>query len=136
LKVRDVLGEVRPPTLIHEDVTLNGAKRIVSDSHETHFPVIDDEGLVGIFSLSDIRRIFLEDVIEDMIIVSDFMSDTVVTVKLEDSLHDAQRLMTRRGVSAVPVVDTENPRKVLALLERNSIGRAYNEKLAELKGTV
>ncbi|MEZ6003700.1 MAG: chloride channel protein [Planctomycetota bacterium] len=133
LKVRDVLGEVRPPTLIHEDVTLSGAMRIVSQSHETHFPVIDDEGLVGIFSLTDLRRIFLENVVEDMIIVGDFMNDQVVTVKLDDSLHDAQRLMTRRGVNAVPVVDSENPRKVLALLERNAIGRAYNDKLAALK---
>ena len=135
LKVRDVLGEIRPPTLIHEDVTLHGAKRIVADSHETHFPVIDDEGLIGIFSLSDLRRIFLEEVVEDMIIVSDFMSEQVATVRLDDSLHDAQRLMTRKGVSALPVVDSENPRKVLALLERNLIGKAYNEKLGELKGT-
>ncbi len=135
LKVREVLGEIRAPTLIHEDVTLHGAKRIVADSHETHFPVIDDEGLVGIFSLTDLRRIFLEEVVEDMVIVSDFMSEHVATVKLDDSLHDAQRLMTRRGVSALPVVDSENPRKVLALLERNLIGKAYNEKLSELKGT-
>ncbi len=135
LKVRDVLGEVRPPTLIHEDVTLNGAKRIVADSHETHFPVIDDEGLVGIFSLSDLRRIFLEEVVEDMVIVSDFMSEQVATVRMDDSLHDAQRLMTRKAVSALPVVDSENPRKVLALLERNLIGKAYNEKLSEIKGT-
>ncbi len=37
------------------------------------------------------------------------------------------------NISAVPVVDVDNPRKVLALLERNSIGKAYNDKLAELK---
>ena len=133
LKVRDVLGEIRPPTLIHEDVTLSGAMRIVSESHETHFPVIDDEGLVGIFSLTDLRRIFLENVIEDMIIVADFMNEQVVTVTLDDSLHETQKLMTRREVNAVPVVDVDNPKRVLALLERNAIGRAYNEKLAALK---
>ena len=43
--------------------------------------------------------------------------------------------MTRKGVSAVPVVDADDPRRVLALLERNAIGRAYAERLAELKGT-
>ncbi len=135
MKVSDVLGEVNQPTLIHEDVTLRGAMRIVAESHETHFPVIDDEGLVGIFSLTDLRRIFLEDAITDMVIVSDFMSEQVTTVKLNDSLHDVQKLMTRRQVSALPVVDAENPRKVLALLERNSVGKAYNDKLAELKSS-
>jgi CIC family chloride channel protein len=134
LKVRDVLEDIRPPRLIHEDVTLRGAMKIVADSHETHFPVIDDEEqLVGIFSLTDLRRIFLEDEVGDFVIVRDFMSDQVVTVTLEDSLHDVQRLMTRRSVSAIPVVDTEGGRQVLALLERNSIGRAYAEELKRLK---
>ncbi len=43
--------------------------------------------------------------------------------------------MTRKQVSAVPMVDADDPRKVLALLERNSIGKAYNDKLAELKSS-
>jgi CIC family chloride channel protein len=108
--------------------------KIVADSHETHFPVVDDEEqLVGIFSLTDLRRIFLEEEVGDFVIVRDFMSDQVMTVTLEDSLHDVQRLMTRRGVSAIPVVDTEGGRQVLALLERNSIGHAYAEELKRLK---
>ncbi len=134
MKVSDVLKDVRPPRLIHEDVTLRGAMKIVADSHETHFPVVDDEdALVGIFSLTDLRRIFLEEAVGDFVIVRDFMIDQVVTVTLEDSLHDVQRLMTRRGVNAIPVVDTEDRRRVLALLERNSIGTAYNEELRRLK---
>jgi CIC family chloride channel protein len=134
MKVRDVLEDIRPPRLIHEDVTLRGAMKIVADSHETHFPVVDDEEqLVGIFSLTDLRRIFLEEEVGDFVIVRDFMSDQVMTVTLEDSLHDVQRLMTRRGVSAIPVVDTEGGRQVLALLERNSIGHAYAEELKRLK---
>ena len=134
LRVRDVLEDIREPRLIHEDVTLRGAMRIVADSHETHFPVVDDDDrLVGLFSLTDLRRIFLEEVVEDFIIVRDFMREQVVTVTLEDSLHDVQRIMTRRAVSAVPVVDSEDSRKVIALLERNAIGRAYSEQLRKLK---
>lgn len=134
LKVRDVLENVRAPRLIHEGVTLKGAMRIVADSKETHFPVVDDEDrLVGIFSLTDLRRIFLEEVVGDFIIVRDFMREQVATVKLDDSLHEVQRLMTRRAVSAVPVVDREDPRKVVALLEHNAIGRAYAEQLRRLK---
>lgn len=134
VRVSDVLEEVRPPRLIHEDVTLRGAMKIVAGSHETHFPVVDDEErLVGIFSLSDLRRIFLENIVEDLVIVRDFMREQVVTVRLEDSLHDAQRLMTRRNVNALPVVSSQDPRKVVALLEHNAIGRLYNEQLARLK---
>lgn len=134
VRVADMLAEIRTPRMIHEEVTLRGAMKIVADSHETHFPVVDDqEKLVGIFSLTDLRRIFLEDVVGDMIIVRDFMNEGVVTVKLTDSLHDVQRIMTRRGVSAVPVVDAEDAGKVIALFERNALGRAYSEKLAQMK---
>ncbi len=134
LKVRDVIKEIRKPRLIQEDVTLRGAMKIVADSHETHFPVVDDdEQLVGIFSLTDLRRIFLEDVVEDVIIVGDFMREQVVTVTLDSNLHDVDRLMTRRNVSAVPVVDSGDDRRVVALLERNTIGQAYNAELKRLK---
>lgn len=43
--------------------------------------------------------------------------------------------MTRKQVSALSVVDIDTPHKVLALLDRNQIGRAYNDKLAELKSS-
>jgi hypothetical protein len=41
--------------------------------------------------------------------------------------------MTRRNVNALPVVSSQDPRKVVALLEHNAIGRLYNEQLARLK---
>jgi len=135
LKVRDVIPEARKPRLVQADVTLRGAMRIVADSHESYFPVVDDdEQLIGIFSLSDLRRIFLEDVIEDIVIVRDFMIEKVNTVRMDDSLHKVQRLMTRENINAVPVVDSENPTRVIALFERNALGRAYSDKLRSLKG--
>lgn len=135
MTVRDILDEASEPTLIGRSTTLRRAMHIVSDSRDTHFPVVDDrEELVGIFSLSDLRRIYLEHEVSDMVIAGDFMREQVATVTPSDSLHDVQRLFTRRAVSALPVVDEENPRRVLALLRRNEVGRAYTERLRELKG--
>ena len=133
LSVADVIGEARIPTLVPTDLTLRGAMKIVSDSRETHFPVVENERLVGIFSLTDLRRVFLEDVVEDMVIVRDFMNDRVVTTRMTDSLNDVLRLMTRSNVNVLPVVDAEDPGRVIALLERSAIGRAYDEKLQALK---
>jgi len=134
--VRDVVDpEKAPARLVNEDITLKAALKIVSESHETHFPVVDVHGrLVGIFSLTDIRRIFLEDGIGNFVIVRDFMREQVATVRMDDSLHDVQRLFTRRGVSALPVVDNDDPRKVIAMLRRNDVGRAYADRLKALKG--
>ena len=135
VKVSDVVDESMEPTLVHEATTLRRAMRIVSDSRETHFPVVDDAGhMVGIFSLSDLRRIFLEHEVQDLVVARDFMREQVATVTAEDSLHDVQRLFTRRGVSALPVVDGTDARRVVAFLKRNDVGKAYSERLRELKG--
>lgn len=135
MTVRDVLDEASEPTLIGRSTTLRRAMHIVSDSRDTHFPVVDERNeLVGIFSLSDLRRIYLAHEVSDMVIAGDFMREQVATVTPSDSLHDVQRLFTRRAVSALPVVADENPRRVLALLRRNEVGRAYTERLRELKG--
>jgi len=134
--VSDVVDPAQAPAcLVNEDITLKAALKIVSESRETHFPVVDDEErLVGIFSLTDVRRIFLEAGIGNFIIVRDFMREQVATVRMEDSLHDVQRLFTRRGVSALPVVDSKDPRKVIAMLRRNDVSRAYADRLKALKG--
>ena len=135
MDVRDVYESERAPTLVKGDVTLRGAMKIVADSRETHFPVVDsDEQLVGIFSLTDLRRVFLENVIEDMVIVSDFMIDRVVTCRMGDNLAEVLRKMTRRNINVMPIVEDESPRKVIGMIERGTIGRAYDDKLQMLKG--
>jgi len=133
--VSDIVDPTKSaPRLVNEDITLKAALRIVAESHETHFPVVNDEGhLVGIFSLTDIRRIFLEDGIENLVIVRDFMREQVATVCMDDSLHDVHRLFTRRAVSAMPVVDASDARKVIAMVRRNDVGKAYSDRLRELK---
>ncbi len=135
LKVSDILTDSMEATLIDENTTLRKTMRIVSDSRDTHFPVVDDKrDLVGIFSLNDLRHIFLEHEVQDVVVARDFMREQVATITAEDTLHDAQMLFTRRAVRALPVVDTDNPRRVVALLKRNDVGRAYTDRLNELKG--
>ena len=70
---------------------------------------------------------------EDMVIVRDFMNDRVVRTRMTDSLNDVLRQMTRNNINVLPVVDAEDPGRVIALLERGAIGRAYDEKLQALK---
>ena len=134
IKVGDIVGEVREPTLIHQNLTLGKVIHIVSDARDSYFPVVDDdEQLVGIFSLTDLRRIYKQEVVEDMVIVRDFMNDSVVTTELTDSLDEVLRRLTMNGINAIPVMKPEAPGQVLGILDRNEIGRAYDRHLHELK---
>jgi len=89
--------------------------------------------LVGIFSLSDIRRIFQEVDVQDLVIVRDFMVEEVATVKPEDSLDDALRLMNQYTIHEMPVVSAADPRHVVALLTRNNLAAAYHQRLRDLR---
>lgn len=134
MKVGDLLEGAREPQLVFENTTLRRALDAVSKARGYYFPVVDkDERLVGIFSLSDVRRIFQESEVADLVIVRDFMVDTVVTVTPQDSLNDALQTLNEYGLHEVPVVDTEDPRRVVAMLTRNNLGAAYHRRLHALK---
>ncbi|MHC4260914.1 MAG: chloride channel protein [Planctomycetota bacterium] len=134
LHVRDVIEGTRDPVLVHQNSTLRAALDLVSTATASYFPVVDNEQrLVGIFSLSDIRRIFLETDVHDLVLVRDFMIDNVVTTTANASLGEALRQLNELSVHEIPVVDAENPRQVVAMLTRNNIGAVYHQRLRELR---
>jgi CIC family chloride channel protein len=134
MRVEEVVDRSRPPTLVHQDVTLRAALDLVSTSAASYFPVVDDQRrLVGIFSLSDIRRIFLEVGVHDLVLVRDFMVDQVVVATLDEGLDSALRKLNQLSVGELPVVDAQDPRRVLLMLTRNQLGAAYHRRLAELR---
>ncbi|MEM7305412.1 MAG: chloride channel protein [Planctomycetota bacterium] len=134
MKVGDLLERFAKPTLVSENTTLRRALEIVAASRSTYFPVVDkEERLVGIFGLTDIRRIFQEEEIADLVIVRDFMVEDVVTVTPEHTLDEALQRLNERAIAQLPVVDAENPRRVVGMLSRNNLGAAYHTKLRELQ---
>jgi CIC family chloride channel protein len=134
LKVNDVIDRARPALTVDQNSTLKKALDLVSTASGSYFPVVDSAGLlVGIFSLSDIRRIFLETGVHNLVIVKDFMIDNVATVTPEQNLNEALRKLNEFSIHEIPVVDAANPRRVLTMLTRNNIGAAYHRRLRELK---
>ncbi len=134
MKVEDVVDLERELVKVSENATLRRALSIVSTATASYFPVVNSEDeLVGIFSLSDIRRIFREVGIEDLVIVRDFMVDRVATIRMGDNLNEALRLLNELSIHEIPVVDPNNPKRVLSMLGRNNLGAAYHKRLRELK---
>ena len=107
---------------------------MVAGESASYFPVVDgDQRLVGIFSLSDIRRIFQEVDVQDLVIVRDFMVEDVATVKAEDNLDKTLRIMNQLTIHEIPVVSAADPKHVIALLTRNNLAAAYHQRLRELR---
>ena len=134
IHVSELLEEARRPQLINQEMTLGRVLKVVAEAHESYFPVVDNEDrMVGIFSLTDIRRIYLEEAVEDFIIAGDFMIDSVITARPDEDLDMVLQRMTINNINAIPVMDPDNEGQVLAILERNAIGRAYDRRLHALK---
>lgn len=134
MKVSDLLDGAREPQPVRENTTLRRALDIVSTARGYYFPVVDKEDrLVGIFSLSDVRRIFQEMAVADLVIVRDFMVENVVTTCPDDSLNDALQKLNEHGLHEIPVVASDDRRRVVAMLTRNNLGAAYHKRLHALK---
>lgn len=91
------------------------------------FPVLDDDGnLLGVVSLDDYRRAMSnEQDAAATLLVRDIATSDVVSVYPDESVGTALQRMAPRDLSRLPVVAREDPRRLLGVVRRNDIVRAY-----------
>lgn len=89
------------------------------------FPMLDRQGLLaGIVSLEDYRRAAESRDLEGLL-VSDIATRAVVLAYPRESMRVVLRKMAPRDLSRLPVVDPDDPRRLLGVIRRNDIVRAY-----------
>jgi chloride channel protein, CIC family len=91
------------------------------------FPVLNNDGsLLGVVSLEDYRRaISGKQKPAVPLRVRDIATDEVVSVYSDESVDTALRRMAPRDLSRLPVVARENPHRLLGVVRRTDIVRAY-----------
>ena len=75
--------------------------RLMKESHHNSYPVVEGDRLVGMVTAFDIVAKDWGDEVKDI------MSTKLVVANQELSINDASRVMFRRGISRMPVVDEE-----------------------------
>ncbi len=135
IKIREVYQPTKSPCLIREDMPLSNVLHLVAASNDSYFPVVDESDLlVGIFSLHDIRSSLVGKDAGNLILASDLATSPVATVTPEDNLHTAMRLYAQKQIAALPVVDPDNPRRVICMLARGEVVDAYDQQVSILHG--
>jgi len=133
----DVLEGVRADEVMSETVTVlpetpvEGLDGFFLKANRNAFPVVDDDGrLVGIVSLTDVRRAleWRDDVVGAC--VRDIMTATLVTAYPDESLNAVLQRMAPRDLSRLPVVSRNRPDELLGVIRRNDVVRAYDLGLA------
>ncbi len=90
-------------------------------------------GFVGIFSAHDVREFTFDESVHQLAIAADLMTTDPIHVTLDMDLHTALSRFSVKELDELPVVDAEDPTRLLGMLRRRAIARAYNERLKELK---
>ncbi len=129
VQVHDVL-EKQPFSSIPLDMSLPDIMSVVADTRQSCFPVTDADGhYVGMFSLDDVRSFYHQsDPFTDLVIATD-LARPVQPLTMNTDLDEVMRRFTHEGVAALPVLDTKDTKKVVALFYRADLFAEYNQHL-------
>lgn len=134
ITVRQLSRKGRKPTLIPEGMTLPNILNKIATAKTAYYPVVNDAGLmIGIFSVNDIRRILNEDIPPTLVIAGDMAIKNVIYATPEEHLTEVMKKLTARDLDEIPVVDSENPQKVLYMLSRRTLLAHYAEQVEKTK---
>ncbi len=134
LTVKDAIDRERAVQIVAEGMPFSRLVETVAASHQQDFPVVNEKGdLTGILSMTDLRRAMAETTLHSLLVAKDVAVLDVVTATMDDSLNTAIARMASADVRELPVVSKENPRKVVSLVSRKDVTRAYHEEMERLK---
>ena len=134
ITVEQLAKKGRKPTLIPEGMTLPKILDKIAAAKTAYYPVVNAAGLMtGIFSINDIRRILNEDIPPTLVIARDMATHNVISATPAEHLTEVMKKLTARNLEEIPVVDAENPQKVLYMLSRRTLLAHYAEQVEKTK---
>lgn len=113
---------------IPENLPLGRLAARISRSKYNSFPVLNERGLLtGVISYLDYHDVVFDENLENLVIVKELATQNVVTVSVDDNLYTALQKIASKDYSILPVVDSNDPGKLLGVLNRRDIMSAYNK---------
>ena len=101
--------------------------QVIAHSRYDRFPVVDnDDNFIGIIDYTEIRNLLFDQSLADLLVARDLLSPKLSAVSPDATLRDAlQTLQKNKNISYFPVVDPDNPQKLLGILSQNDVLAAF-----------
>ena len=114
---------------IHPDATLGELVKVVSKSNRNIFPVVDeDENLLGIVLLDNIRDIMFKPSRYDNVFVRDVMDIPPDTVSFDENMESVMLKFEDSGAWNLPVIENN---KYVGFISKSKIFSAYRKILLQ-----
>ncbi len=125
------VGEIMQTQVVtlRESDSLATAAEVFMRTRHHGLPVVNEAGeLVGIFTVQDLDRAqeSQKGTEENALTVGDVCTRELLVAYPDETMGAALRRMSIRDVGRLPVVARDNPRKLLGILRRTDLVRAYN----------
>lgn len=121
-----VVGSVMAPVRLRcrPDESLEAVEQRLHEARSHGLPVVEDDRLIGILTMSDIARAG-----PAQSRVDDVMTRRPVTVVPSTPVSTALERMAVLGIGRLPVVDEEDPEHLVGMFRREDAVRAYHDAL-------
>lgn len=113
-------------------MTLGDLSQEFARTHHHGFPVVDDHGqLAGVVSIQDLERAVAAGPIEDRTVADIATQSGLLVAYPDEPMWKALKRLGTRDVGRLPVVAEEGSRKIVGLVRRSDIVRAYNHAIVK-----
>ena len=112
---------------IHHGTAFQELLNIIAHSRYDRFPVVDDDqNFVGIINYTEIRNLLFDQSLSDLLVARDLVSSVHHSIPPDTPLREALKtLQKKRNISYFPVIDPEEPKKLLGILSQNDVLAAF-----------
>ena len=114
---------------VQPDMSLGELVKVVSESHRNLFPVLDDEEqLVGVLTLDDIRHLMFDQKLYETTEVRELMSPPPEVLHSGESMEEVMKKFQKSGAWNLPVVDRGAYK---GFISKSKMFSVYRNKLLE-----
>jgi CIC family chloride channel protein len=112
---------------VSPELPLSSLAEFFNTSHHHGLPVCDALGnLVGIVTLQDLEKALSDPGIENLKVIDIATTGDLLVTYPEESVWEALRRLSIRDVGRLPVLENRDSHKLVGLIRRSDIVRAYN----------
>jgi CIC family chloride channel protein len=126
ISVKDIL--YRRFTSIDPSTSLKRIYEIFSSSKDDDLIILNSNGMLeGVLSIKSLTNLLGDSELNNMIIAKDISNEQVITTTLDENLHTLLHKIGFKDINIIPVVDSDNSKKVVGIVRRKDIINAYNK---------